>query len=126
MTEIKVIDSWKIKGIGIIADLQHSFDGLSSGTILISTKSNFEWKVMDRRIFSHSSEYQKRFKSENEGINFLKFKTLVDRKESLKKIMKNENACIFQYRINCIGHDNKPLIEEQLIIKTPHNSKHKI
>jgi hypothetical protein len=96
--QVVIWESWKLSYKNeVIADIQHSLEGLLPGTILISKKSGLSWKVIARTIFIQA-ENQKRFKAEKE--NFLHIKFMEPIEESFEKfknqIEQNESKGIHQ------------------------------
>jgi hypothetical protein len=108
--QVTVWESWKLSYKNeVIAEIQHSLEGLLPGTILISKKSGLSWKVIARTIFIQA-ENQKRFKAEKEYFEHIKFWEPFE--ESFEKFMsyvkENEDKGIHQYSIEPLNHEKKP------------------
>lgn len=115
--EVEVIDSWIIKGTGIIAELKNISNGVPSGFCLISKLTGHKWIVKGRLIFYHIAESQKRFPGELELPMHLSFKANENMEKSKKALLDKENFGIYQYLIEPIQHDEKPNRLDKLEIK---------
>jgi hypothetical protein len=114
--QVTICESWKLSYKNeVVAEIQHSLEGLLPGTILISKKSGLSWKVTARTIFIQA-ENQKRFKGEKEYFQHIKFMDPIE--ESFEKframIEQNESKGIHQYSIEPLHHEAKPEIGEVL------------
>jgi hypothetical protein len=118
--QVKILQSWKTSFRNeILADIQHSLDGLLPGTILNSNESGYSWKVVARTIFIQV-ENQKRFKGEKEYFQRFTFKDpVIENYENFQRdIHEKERQDIYHYSIEPIGHDNKPKEGEILDLET--------
>ena len=102
-TGLKVIDSWKITvREEILADIQHSCNGLQSGAVLKSEASGLAWKVISRIIFSQAGD-QKRFLCETEHFQRFTFRPTENIEIFKEDIRQKEGVGIHQYAIQAIG-----------------------
>ncbi|WP_299229740.1 hypothetical protein [uncultured Psychroserpens sp.] len=110
MSDAKAItkDSFKITGRGIVLELQHSENGLSKETKLVSQKSGRTWKVITRVLFDHALAEQKIFNNESTNYMLMRFNSDYEKQKSINRIKKKETENIFQYFVNPIGHSEKP------------------
>ena len=115
--EIEVIDSWIIKGTGIIAELKNIVTGLPNGFCLTSSLTGHKWIIKGRLIFYHIAEDQKRFPGETELPMHFTFKTKEKMEESKKALLDRENLGIYQYLIDPVQHEEKPNKFDKLEIK---------
>jgi hypothetical protein len=115
--EIEVIESWIIKGTGIITELKNIDKGLPNGTCLISLQTGYKWIVKGRLIFYHIAETQKRFPGECEVPMHFIFSKNENMEKSKKALLDKENAGIYQYLIEPVQHSEKPMHLEKLEIK---------
>ncbi len=117
---IKVIDSWNLDSIGIIAELRHSFDGLPNGLIMKSQSTGNEWRIKKRIIYFHTYGQQKMFPNETSTMTVLSFTSIEKQIISAKNILDKEKCNIFQYHIKPIGHMFKPLKDDLLVEMVNH------
>ena|ERR1700743_1964914 len=117
MTEkVRVIESWKISARNeILADIEHSLNGLNSKMIVQSDSTGLTWKVVSRIIFVQV-ENQKRFNNENEHFQHFAFRPIENLEKFREDIHRKESLGIHQYAIQPIGHDKKPANGETLSI----------
>jgi Domain of unknown function (DUF6848) len=116
---ITTIDAWKLSYRNeILADLQHSLNGLMPGTILKSKESGNSWKVVARIIFMQADN-QKRFEGEKEYSQRFTFKKpQIENYERFQKdIADKESKGIHQYSLSPVGHDDKPKMGEILEVE---------
>jgi hypothetical protein len=123
-SHLTTVESWKLSFVNeVIADLQHSLNGLLPGTLLKSTETSLTWKVLFRVIFIQV-EKQKRFEGEKERV--LHFSFDAPKAENLDsfqtKIKAQEIQGIFEYVLEPIGHSDKPHIGEKLAVDLSQNS----
>ena len=109
-------ESFQISGRGIILSLKHNYQGLAKGTLLQSENSNKKWEIQARLIYDHAIEVQKIFENEFREYVRMSFKTLENTKQSIQKIKAKEEQNIYEYMIRPVGHDSKPMEQEQLLI----------
>ena len=110
-------NSFTISGRGIIVELQHFQQGLEKGTLLTSEQSGLSWEVKARIHFDHAEGKQLIYENESTEWILLKFNKLAERNKSLEVIQTKEADHIFQYLLKPVGHTEKPLESEGLIIK---------
>jgi len=115
---IKIVDCWKITGYGMLADIQNLHGGLPTGTMLKSQTSGLTWQILSRMFGSLSDDNETtRFSNETESLMTMSFKTADDRVKAKESIAKKNRNSIFQYRIQAIGHIEKPNLGETLSIE---------
>jgi hypothetical protein len=102
-------DSFSITNIGIVIELQHTQNGLAKETLLTSTTSNLSWKIIARILFDHATDIQRIFTTENRNFMHCSFKSAEKYELSRKDIQDRENKNIFQYLLQPLGHNKKPL-----------------
>lgn len=112
---IKVVDSWSITSVEIIAELKHNLNGLESGSIIKSQLRDLEWKIEKRILFYHVIEKQKKFPNEITTYIHSVFESAEKQIASTKDILEKEEENIFQYRLQALGHSSKPQKGEILI-----------
>ena len=119
MTPIKVCnkESFKIRGRGIVIFLQHIEAGLLSGWVLRSELSDQTWEVHSRVLHDHAINRHKIFDEESPSFVRMSFKTGSRLEDSIKRIEQEEAIGIYQYLIKPIGHDEKPEVNELLILE---------
>lgn len=105
---IEVIDSWDLTSGGIIAELRHQFDGLTTGSIIKSQTTDKTWRVKNRILFHHTLDKQKRFPNEITTYTHSSFGSVEDMMNSATNILNKEEGNIFQYQLQAIGHYSKP------------------
>ncbi len=115
MKIILVKEVWNITSLGILVNLQHSFDGLPCGMILTSISSGKKWLVVKRIIFNHVEEKQKRFDCEDCTYTYLRFLSNENRIKSINNIIELESQKIYQYQLKAMDNDSLPLLGESLI-----------
>lgn len=113
--DILVVDSWDITSYGIIAALSHSLNGLENGLIIKSVKTGQEWQVKKRLFFYHTSEKQRKFPTEVATYVHSKFDSIESQISSYKMILNKEDQHIFQYQLQSIGRNSKPIKGDTLI-----------
>jgi hypothetical protein len=121
---LTIIDSWKLSHVNeVIADLQHSLNGIMPGTLLKSSATGSMWKVLFRVIFIQV-ENQKRFEGEKERVLHFSFDApKAENVESFEiKIKAQESQGIYQYVLETLGHSAKPYIGEKLEVNLLQNS----
>lgn len=109
-------NSFKLTGIGIILEIQHSEKGLTKETELISKKSGRTWIVVARVLFDHAVTEQKIFDIESTEYMLMRFESEEKKQKSIDEIKERESKNIFQYLLKPIGHSEKPEMEEILKI----------
>lgn len=112
---MKVIDSWNLTSIGIIAELCHFLDGLKSGLVIKSQSTGKEWRVKKRILYNHTYDKQKKFPDEAITYSHLSFESIEDQVVSARNIMDKEQQHIFEYRLQPIGHNTKPTVGDILV-----------
>lgn len=113
---VTILESWMMSFRNVIlADIQHSLNGLAPGTILRSHESGLTWKVVSRTIFVQA-DAQKRFVGEMEAFQHFRFmEPFEEYYEKFKLgVAEKENQGIYQYSIEPIGHKSKPRNGETL------------
>jgi hypothetical protein len=105
---IQVIDSWETTAFGVIAELHHDFDGLKTGTIIKSAKTDKEWRVKKRILFYHTFDRQKKFPNELTTYIHASFDSPEKQVISFKNILDKEEQNVFQYQLQPIVHNSKP------------------
>lgn len=115
---IHVINSFNLSSAGIIADLQHTMNGLGEGSIIKSLTSGKEWKVIKRVIFNHTTDIQKVFASESTIVFYLSFGNMESKQKPREEILERELQNIFQYQLHAIGEYSKPELNDLLTINT--------
>jgi hypothetical protein len=116
---VTIFESWKLSfQKNILVEIQHSLNGLMTGTILRSQESGLRWRVSSRTLFIQA-ENQKRFDGETETFQHFSFKAPFE--ESFNKfqsrIEENERNHIYQYSIEPLGHEGKPRTGEVLEVE---------
>ncbi len=96
---IIVIDSWDTTAFGIIAELNHDFDGLKSGSIIQSTVTGKEWRVKKRVLFYNTFNRQKKFLNEITTYVHASFDSIEEQVNSSKNILDKEEQNIYQYQL---------------------------
>lgn len=115
--KVRVIDSWKLSVRNeILADIEHSLNGLSPETILRSDSTGLAWKVVSRIIFQQV-ENQKRFNIETEHHQHFVFRPIENLEKFRKDIHRKESSGIYQYSIQPIDHDKKPADGDTLSVQ---------
>lgn len=112
---IEVIDSWDLTSRGIIADLRHQLEGLPPGSIIKSQTTGKEWRVNNRILFHHTLYKQRKFPNEITTYIRLSFASVDNMLASEKKILEREKQNIFQYQLQAVGHNSKPIVREVLL-----------
>ncbi|UZR99354.1 hypothetical protein [Chondrinema litorale] len=112
----RVKESFNITGRGIVLELMHHENGLESGTILLSTSRKLKWEVRARVIQEIIGFNPKIFENEKIEFSLFKYSSFEARDIALQNTIQNEKDHIFQYMIRPIGHENKPLNNEELEI----------
>jgi hypothetical protein len=118
---IQIIDSWATSAFGVIAELQHNFKGLTSGTIIKSTTTDKEWRVKKRVLFYHTFDRQKKFVNEVTTYIHARFNSIEKQILSSENILEKEEKNVFQYQLQPLGHSSKPDVGDILtpvVIKT--------
>ncbi len=105
---ILVINSWELRTIGIIAELNHEFNGLPPDSILKSTSTGNEWRVLNRILFNNSINEQKKFSNETIKHLHLSFGSIENMEASKEQILEKEKQNTFQYQLEAIGSHSKP------------------
>jgi hypothetical protein len=105
---IQVIDSWDLTSLGIIAELRHELNGLTSRSILKSQSTSHEWRIMNRILFNHTIESQTRFLNETTALIHSSFAGVENMINSEANILGKEKLNIFQYQLQALGHNSKP------------------
>ncbi len=106
-----VLNSNIITGFGIIVELENVENGFPKNGVLKSTKSNLFWEVKNRII---EDVNEKRFEIEEEVQSHLNFNK--DNNPNRVNIFKlKEEKNIRLYKIESIGHSEKPEIGESLV-----------
>jgi hypothetical protein len=105
---IEVIDSWDLTSRGIIVELRHQLDGLTTGSIIKSQTSDKEWIVKNRILFHHTLDRQRRFPNEITTYTHSSFGSVDNMLSSAQNILDKEAENIFQYQLQTIGHSAKP------------------
>jgi hypothetical protein len=100
-------------------ELQHSEQGLTKNTTLISENSGKNWIVKVRVLFDHAVHEQRLFETESADYMLMKFNSLEKRQASIDAIKERESSNIYQYQVQPIDHDEKPKQGEKLNIKHP-------
>ncbi len=111
-----MFNSFNLSSAGIIADLQHTMNGLREGCILKSLTSGKKWQVVKRILFNHTTDIQKGFPSESTTVFYLTFDNTENRQKSREEILEQEMQNIFQYQLHAIGEYSKPAPNDFLII----------
>jgi len=106
--------SWNITAFGIIAVLQHYFDGLQSDIIIKSTTTGNEWRVKKRVLFYHTADRQKKFPNESTTHIHLSFASIEKKLLSIRNILDREDQNMFQYQLEPIEHSLKPSVGDTL------------
>jgi hypothetical protein len=112
---ILVIESWDINAFGVIAELKHNLDGLTSGTIVKSISTGLEWQVKNRVLFYHALNKQKTFPNELTTYIHASFASIEKQVASAQNIIDKEEKDIFQYHLQPMEHSLKLKIGEMLI-----------
>ena len=112
---IQVIDSWDLTLRGIIAELRHQLDGLPTDSVIKSQTTYKEWKVKNRILFHHTLSKQKRFPNEITTLTHSSFGSVDNMLASEMKILEGEKQNIFQYHLQPLGHNSKPVVGDTLI-----------
>ena len=87
----------------ILADIEHSLNGLNSETVLRSDLTGLTWKVVSRIIFQQV-ENQKRFPTETDHFQHFVFRSMENMEKFRQDIQKKDSSGIHQYAIQPIGH----------------------
>ena len=103
---IQVIDSWNLTSIGIIAELKHQLNGLTTGSIIKSQSTNKEWRVRKRILYNHTFDKQKKFLNERTTYSHLSFDNAEKLTISAQNIIDKEEQNIFQYQLQPIGQNS--------------------
>jgi hypothetical protein len=115
--KVTIIESWKLSVRNqILADIQHSLNGLNSDTVLKSNSTGLTWKVVSRIIFQQVDN-QKRFTNEIEHFQHFVFRPIENLEKFRQDIHKKEASGIHQYAIRPIGHEEKPKNGETLFVQ---------
>jgi hypothetical protein len=93
---VKVTETFSIRGLGLLAELQHNENGLRKGIILRS-ENGAEWTVKSRVFYSHAGIRQKKFECEIESLMISRFVSIENREASAKKIIQKEEQNIYSY-----------------------------
>lgn len=112
---IQVIDSWDLTSRGIIAELKHQLDGLPTGSIIKSQTTDKEWRVKNRILFHHTLDKQKKFPNEITTYTHSSFGSVDNMLASEKKILEREKQNIFQYQLQPLEHNSKPVVGDTLL-----------
>lgn len=112
---IEVIDSWNLTSRGIIADLRHRLEGLSTGSVIKSQTTGKEWRVNNRILFHHILDKQRKFPNEITTYTHSSFGSVDNMLASEKKILEREKQNIFQYQLKAVGHNSKPVVGDTLL-----------
>lgn len=107
--------SFKLTGSGISTRLKHQQEGLPQNTILHSIKRNLSWRIKHRMLWMPVSHQQKRFMNEKENIGHIRFKDPLE--ENMKNFLELEKTYGYEYYLEPINHEEKPLENEELIIQ---------
>jgi len=108
MDLIRIIDSWKLSARNdIVADIQHSLNGLGAETVLRSDARGLTWRVVARIIFQQVIG-QKQFIGETKHFQHFVFRPIENLEKFVRDIQEKESLGIYQYAIQPIGHDKKP------------------
>lgn len=109
-----VKQGFNISKNGVVAEIQHSYNGLPNGTFLQSTISNKIWEIKGRLTFSHVEHLQVLFGNETLSPMLMSFASAEQLEKSKAEILESEKANIFQYiiynRENSIPKDGEELI----------------
>jgi len=121
MSELKtataiIENSFKISGRGIVVDLKHSEEGLNKNTVLTSKNLKLQWIVKARVLFDHAVHKQIIFESEATEYLLCSFNSIDKKKDSIQSIVNKEKQGIFQYYLEPVKHDNKPIEGELLVL----------
>jgi hypothetical protein len=116
---LEVLDSWNIEAIGVVTEIKHELEGIATGTIVKSQKTNLEWRVKKRLVFSHTSQQQKKFPNEITTLTYVRFENPQKQSESAKNILAKEEKNIFSYLLQPIGHASQPEHGDGLVILIP-------
>ncbi len=99
---------------GVVAEIQHSHNGLPNGTFLQSVVSNKIWEVTGRLTFSHVEHLQVLFENETLSPVLMSFASTEQLEQSKAEILESEKNNIFQYLIynreNSLPKDGEELI----------------
>jgi hypothetical protein len=102
--KVRVIESWELSVRNeILADIEHSLNGLNSETVLRSDLTGLTWRVVSRIIFQQV-ENQKRFPNETEHFQHFVFRPMENLEKFRLDIRKKDSSGIHQYAIRPIGH----------------------
>lgn len=91
---------------GVVAEIQHSHNGLPNGTFLQSVVSNKIWEIKGRLTFSHVEHLQVLFENETLSPVLMSFASVEKLEQSKTEILESEKANIFQYLI--YNRENSP------------------
>lgn len=105
---ILVINSWELRTIGIIAELNHELNGLPADSILKSTSTGNKWRVLNRVLFNNSIDEQKKLSNETITHLHLSFGNIENMEASKEQILEKEKQNTFQYQLEAIGSHSKP------------------
>ncbi len=115
--DVIVFDSFKITGFGIIASLKVGTRSTLSGSIIMSQESGREWLVESKIIETTDLDISTLDDDESIVYSHLNFRTWENRENVIESIkIRNENG-IFQFKLQGINHDDKPIKGESLTIK---------
>jgi hypothetical protein len=117
--KVLILESFLMKGRGILAEMQHSENGLKQGTVLHSAQTGLSWEVKERVLMDHVLNIQKIFENESTSMMFLKFASQEKRDESIRKLQEKEASGIFQYYLMPLNHKQRPGKEELTIQMIP-------
>jgi hypothetical protein len=109
------VDSFNITGMGIVVYLQHSYQGLPTGTELLCTESGRIWRVKSRLLFDHAE--QEVFPNETPAHVHFSFSSIDKLLHSKKAILDGEAQKIYQYILEPVHHADKPRAGQALTIK---------
>ena len=107
-------DSFKIEGRGIILELQHFANGLTSGSILHSKKRDLKWEISVRILYDHAIDHQTVFENEKHEFMRLRFSSLENKEASVIQIKEKDQRRIFTYMVSPVNHEEKPVEGEEL------------
>ncbi|MFC7774467.1 hypothetical protein [Flavobacterium sp. GCM10027622] len=111
---VKVCESFHIAHFGIVVFLENPNEGLATGTLLQSQKSNAVWIVTNRIIEFPNLENP--FDNETVLNSYLHFSTLEKRKQAENNTIERQKKRIYHYQLEGI---KKPEKNEVLAIITP-------
>lgn len=114
---IEIKNCWAINGHEMVAELKCDCKGLPKGIMLKSKQTDERWTIVSRLIFNHTGDKQKRFENETDSSMFLSFNSVEKLEDSKNEILKKEQEGIFQFRLDPVGHKNKPKAGDRLEIE---------